>query len=128
MERQEVGDWITDNLLDTEAWERATEQRQSVAVKQAERVLSRWYPDAELTAELVAYQSVWELQGLDPALKYQKHNVKSVSDNGESVSYKDDERPVVAPDVRDLLGLTIDELAELEAEEASQRQYGGALI
>lgn len=128
MDRQSVNDWITDNLLDIEAWERASEQRQTVAVKQAERNLARWYPDAELTTEVVAYQSVWELQGLDPALKYQKHNVKTVTDNGESVSYKDGERQTVAPDVRELLGPTADELAEQEAEAAAALQYGGALI
>ncbi|MGI2294173.1 hypothetical protein [Paenibacillus sp. GXUN7292] len=128
MDRQAVNDWISENLLDTEAWQRSSEQRQSVAVKQAERVLARWYPEVELTTELVAYQSVWELQGIDPALKYQKHNVKTVADNGETVSYKDGERPVVAPDVRELLGATAEELAEIEAEEAALRQFGGALV
>lgn len=55
---QEVGDWIIDNLLDTEAWDRATEAKQSVAVKQAERNLARWYPDVELTVEIIAYQTI----------------------------------------------------------------------
>ncbi len=128
MDPAEVGGWIIANMLDAEAWLRASEQRQTVAVVQAERNLARWYPDVELSAEIVAYQSVWELQGIDPALKYQKHNVKTVTDNGETVSYKDGERPVVAPDVHALLGPTADELAELEAEEVAQRQYGGALI
>lgn len=126
MDHNDVGDWIQANLLDTDAWDRST--KHAVAVVQAERNLSRWYPDVALTVEIVAYQAIWELQGNDPALKYQKHNVKQVSDNGESVSYKDGERPVVAPDVRDLLGPTADELAELEAEEMAQRQYGGALL
>lgn len=128
MDRQEVADWIAANMLDTDAWDRGTEQRQTVAINQAERNLARWYPDVELTAEIIAYQTVWELQGIDPALKYQKHNVKTVSDNGETISYKDGERPDVAPDVRSLLGPTADELAEEEAEEAAQRQYGGALV
>ncbi|MUG45522.1 hypothetical protein [Paenibacillus woosongensis] len=128
MDRQEVADWIAANMLDTEAWDRGTEQRQTVAIKQAERNLARWYPDVVLTAEIVAYQTVWELQGIDPALKYQKHNVKTVSDNGESISYKDGERSLVAPDVRALLGSTADELAEEEAAEAAQLQYGGALV
>lgn len=128
MDRQTVNDWIADNLLDTDAWDRATEPKQNVAVKQAERNLVRWYPGVTMTDEIVAYQSVWELQGIDPALKYQKHNVKSVADNGESVSYKDGARDVVAPDVRALLGPTADEVAEQEAEEAAAAQYGGALI
>lgn len=128
MDRQEIADWIAANMLDTDAWERGTEQRQTVAIKQAERSLTRWYPDVELTAEIIAYQAVWELQGIDPALKYQKHNVKTVSDNGESVSYKDGEWPAVAPDVRSLLGPTADELAEEETAEAAQLQYGGALV
>lgn len=126
MDHLEVGKWIESNLLDTDAWDRSP--KQAVAVIQAERNLSRWYPDSELVVAIVAYQAVWELQGIDPALKYQKHNVKTVTDNGETVSYKDGERPVVAPDVRELMGATADELAELEAEEAVQRQYGGALL
>ncbi|MFD2116345.1 hypothetical protein ACFSTH_08330 [Paenibacillus yanchengensis] len=128
MDPLEVGSWIITNMLDTEAWLRASDQRQTVAVVQADRNLARWYPDIELYTEIVAYQAIWELQSIDPALKYQKHNVKQVTDNGETVSYKDVERPVVAPDVRALLGATADELAELEAEEVEQRQYGGALI
>lgn len=128
LDRQEVADWIVTNLLDTEAWERASEKKQSVAVIQAERKLSQWYPKINpMAVSIIAFQSVWELQGLDPALKYQKHNVKTVSDNGESISYKDGVRPEVAPEVRDLLGPTANELSELEAQ-ATQPQYGGALI
>ncbi|WP_247681741.1 hypothetical protein [Paenibacillus sp. Marseille-P2973] len=116
-------------MLDTDAWDRASEQKQAVAVVQAKRNLAIWYPDIHpIAVSIVAFQAVWELQGLDPALKYQKHNVKTVSDNGESISYKDGERPAVAPDVRTLLGSTADELAEEEAAEAAQKQYGGALI
>lgn len=129
MDRQEVAHWIATNLLDAEAWERASEQKQSVAVTQAERKLSQWYPKINpMAVSIIAFQSVWELQGLDPALKYQKHNVKTVSDKGESISYKDGVRPEVAPEVRELLGATAHELSELEAEQAAQRQYGGALI
>ncbi|MGG1879371.1 hypothetical protein ABDI30_17605 [Paenibacillus cisolokensis] len=129
MDPQEVGVWISANMLDTDAWDRATGPKQAVAVVQAERNLARWYPDiTPMAVSIVAFQAVWELQGIDPALKYQKHNVKTVTDNGESVSYKDGERPAVAPDVRQLLGPTADEIAEQEAEEALQKQYGGALI
>lgn len=125
MDHVEVGDWIQSNILDSDAWDRSA--KQAIAVVQAVRNLARWYPDVTLTVDVISYQSIWELQGTDPALKYQKHNVKQVSDNGESVSYKDGERPVVSPDVRDLLGATTDELAEVEAEEAAQCQYGGEL-
>lgn len=129
MDRREVADWIAANMLDSEAWDRAPEPKQGVAVVQAGRNLARWYPDiTPMAVSIVAFQAVWELQGIDPALKYQKHNVKTVSDNGESISYKDGERPDVAPDVRALLGPTADELAEKEAAEAAQRQYGGALV
>lgn len=129
MDRQEVDAWIALNMLDTDAWDRATEQKQAVAVVQAERNLARWYPDINpMAVSIIAFQAVWELQGIDPVLKYQKHNVKMVSDNGESISYKDGERSDVAPNVRELLGPTADELAEQESAEASQRQYGGALV
>lgn len=120
MDHVEVGDWIQSNILDTDAWDRSA--KQVIAVVQAERNLGRWYPDVTLTVEVVAYQSIWELQGIDPALKYQKHNVKQVSDNGESVSYKDGERPVVAPEVESILG-SIDS----DDEEVTQPQYGGVL-
>ncbi|WP_339292731.1 hypothetical protein MKY48_08670 [Paenibacillus sp. FSL W8-0187] len=129
MDPQEVGAWIMANMLDTDAWDRASDQKRIVAVVQAERNLARWYPKiSPMAVSIVAFQTVWELQGIDPALKYQKHNVKTVSDNGESISYKEEERPDVAPDVRALLGPTAAELAEKEAAEVAQRQYGGALV
>jgi hypothetical protein len=129
MDRQEVADWIAANMLDTEAWDRASEQRQTVAVVQAERNLTRWYPEiSPMAVSIIAFQAVWELQGIDPALKYLKHNVKTITDNGESVSYKDGERPAVAPDVRELLGPTADEMAASEAEEAAKQQFGGCLL
>lgn len=129
MDRQEVADWIAANMLDTDAWDRASEQKQAVAVVQAERNLARWYPEiSPMAVSIVAFQAVWELQGIDPALKYLKHNVKTITDNGESVSYKDGERPAVAPDVRELLGPTADEIAVEEAEQAAQQQFGGCLL
>ncbi|MBB6689911.1 hypothetical protein H7B90_00705 [Cohnella xylanilytica] len=128
MDRQEVADWIAANMLDTYAWDRASEHKQTVAIVQAERNLARWYPSTDLVVSLVAYQAVWELQGVDPALKYLKHNVKSIGDNGESISYKDGERDSVAPDVRELLGATAEEVAKQKAVEAAQQQYGGALV
>lgn len=123
---EEVNAWIAINVLDSEAWDKA--KKPAVAVTQAERNLARWYPAVVLTLPMVAIQAIWELQGIDPALKYQKHNVKTVTDNGESVSYKDGERPAVAPDVRDMLGPTAEELEEEEAASALQKQYGGYLL
>lgn len=129
MDRQEVADWIAANMLDTDAWDRTSEQKQAVAVVQAERNLTRWYPEiSPMAVSIVAFQAVWELQGIDPALKYLKHNVKSITDNGESVSYKDGERPEVAPDVRELLGPTADEIAAEDAEQTAQQQFGGCLL
>ena len=126
MDRATVDAWITDNLLDSDIWKRASETKQTVAVRQAERNLSRWYPGATLTVEIVAYQAVWELYGVDPVLKYQRHSVKTLQDSGETVTYKDGERSPVAPDVRSLLGPTADEIAEAEAE--SPPQFGGMLV
>ncbi|QSF42663.1 hypothetical protein [Paenibacillus tianjinensis] len=123
---EEVGAWIAVNVLDSEAWDKA--KKPAVAVTQAERNLTRWYPSIVLTVPVVGMQAIWELQGIDPALKYQKHNVKTVTDNGESVSYKDGARPAVAPDVRDMLGPTADELADEEAAADLQEQYGGYLL
>jgi hypothetical protein len=119
----EVSDWIAANVLDTDAWDRSP--KQAIAVVQAERNLARWYPTTELLVPLVAYQAIWELQGVDPALKYQKHNVKSVTDAGEQVSFKDGMRDLVAPDVRELLGATAE---ETESASTSAVQYGGCLL
>lgn len=120
---QEVGTWIAANVLDSDAWDRSN--KQAVAITQAERNLARWYPATELTVSLVAYQAIWELQGIDPALKYQKHGVKSVTDGGEQVSFKDGIRDLVAPDVRQILGPTAEELVSVQS---SDIQYGGCLL
>ncbi|NUU62695.1 hypothetical protein [Paenibacillus agri] len=122
----EVSTWIADNVLDTAAWDKLP-LKQPLAIKQAERNLTRWYPTVVLTVELVSLQAIWEMEGLDPALKYQKHSVKSVNDNGEGVTYSGI-RDVVAPDVRDLLGKTASEIAEEEAAGGTDLQYGGSLI
>lgn len=123
---EEVNLWITENVLDTDAWEKKP-LKQPLAVKQAERNLARWYPIVVQTVEVVALQAIWEMEGLDPALKYQKHGVKSVDDHGEGVSYNGIRDPV-APDVRDLLGKTASELAEDGNSEGTDLQYGGCLI
>ncbi|MEK4328917.1 hypothetical protein MKX70_24060 [Paenibacillus sp. FSL R7-0312] len=124
---EEVNLWIAENVLDTDAWDKKP-AKQPLAVKQAERNLARWYPAVVLNIEVIALQSIWEMQGLDPALKFQKHGVKSVDDHGEGVTYSGI-RDVVAPDVRDLLGKTASEIAEEEAEEdGTDLQYGGCLI
>jgi hypothetical protein len=116
----EVDAWITANVLDSAVWEKYS-AKQSVAVTQAVRNLTRWYPDEELTDELVSYQVIWELQGIDPALKYQKHGVKLVSDGQERIDYGDKVRSMVSPDVLQLLGSPDDE-------SANDKQYGGCLI
>lgn len=122
---EEVAAWIAGNVLDTEVWDKKPE-KQPLAVTQAERNLSRWYPAVELSVEAVALQAIWELQGLDPALKFQRHAVKSLTDNGEGITYNG-VRDVVAPEVRELLGKPAFELAQ-EAEDEPGPQYGGCLI
>lgn len=117
-----VNMWITLNLLDSEAWIKS--DKQPIALIQAIRNLSYWYPETVLTDELVSYQVVWELQGLDPALKYQKQGVKAVSDSGERIDYT--VRSKVAPDILDLLGIPAYEIQEEEQE--SPLQYGGFLV
>lgn len=119
---QEVGDWISANVLDASAWVNAA-AKQALAVTQAERNLVRWYPAVTLTYEHVALQAIWELQGLDPALKFQKQGVKSVTDNGEGITYG--VRDVVAPDVRQLLGAPVFEGSDGQG---SDVQYGGCLL
>lgn len=113
--------WILANVLDSKAWIDSVQK--DLAVVQASRNLIRWYPTVDLTEETIGYQAIWELQGLDPALKYQKQGVKYVSDNGERIDYLP--RDKVAPDVRDILGAPF---YELEEEEESPIQYGGALL
>lgn len=115
-----VDQWIQGNVLDRSAWDRSSEK--SIAVLQAERNLARWYPDLEITDEFVAYQAIWELQGMDPALKFQKQGVKSVSEGEDRIDYLD--RDKVAPDVREILGPPAFELIE----EAPVILEGGRLI
>ena len=108
------------NVLDKSAWEKS--EAQATAINQAVLHLERWYPDAVLDAEIVAYQSIWEVEGADPALKYQKQGVKYVSDGGERIDYS--ERNRVAPDVRDILGAPSFEIED----EAPVELYGGELV
>lgn len=119
-----VGEWIALNVLDSQAWDDTA--KKDLAVVQASRNLTRWYPDDELNVEHIAFQAIWELQGLDPALKYQKQGVKSVTDSGERIDYES--RDKVAVDVRDLLGPPIYEIEESESEEEMQPQHGGFLL
>lgn len=102
--------WIQDNVLDRKAWNDSVEK--PIALNQANRNLIRWFPDAILTDEIVAYQAIWELQGMDPALKFQKQGVKSVSEGEDRIDYL--ERDKVAPDVREILGAPAFELVEDE--------------
>jgi len=112
-----VNEWIQGNILDSSVWDESP--KQSLAVTQASRNLQRWYPNAELTDELVAYQAIWELQGIDPVLKYQKQGVKTVRDRGEEVSYG--ERGAIAPEVQELLG-------EPLGRSENDIQFGGELL
>ncbi|KON88950.1 hypothetical protein AF332_20600 [Sporosarcina globispora] len=112
--------WIQGNVLDRKAWSDSTEK--GIAVTQATRNLVRWYPDTDLTDELVAYQAIWELQGMDPALKFQKQGVKSVSEGSDRIDYST--RDKVSPDVRDTQGPPAFELIE----EAPVILEGGRLI
>jgi hypothetical protein len=105
---EEVESWIQSNVLDRKAWEDSTEK--AIAVIQASRNLTRWYPDQELTDEVVAYQAMWEVQGLDPVLKYGKQGIKSVSEGLDRIDYLN--RDKVAPDVREILGMPSYELVE----------------
>jgi hypothetical protein len=112
---EEVSVWIGENLLDASLWDSSGYTKQDKAVNQANRNLQRWYPDQTLTAAVVSFQAIWELQALDPALKFQRQGVKQVSDRGESISYGD--RDKVAPEVRDIFGAPVDQLMRLEGGE-----------
>jgi hypothetical protein len=114
------------NVLDKSSWEKAAEV-QVTAIKQATIHLERWYPIVELNAEIVAYQSIWEVEGADPALKYQKQGVKYVSDGGERIDYEKRDR--VAPDVREILGPPAFEvIEELDESEEPVELFGGELL
>jgi hypothetical protein len=95
-----VYSWILENLLDSEAWEKS--EKPDLAFIQASRNLTRWYPEAELTDEVVAYQAIWEIQGLDPVLKYQKQGIRAISEGQDRIDYVT--RDKVASEVREILG------------------------
>ncbi|WP_370221999.1 hypothetical protein [Cytobacillus sp.] len=112
--------WILGNILDRKDW--VSSEEKEIAVTQATRNLQRWYPGVLITDELLAYQAIWELQGIDPALKFQKQGVKSVSEGEDRIDYLD--RDKVAPDVREILGPPAFELIE----EAPVILEGGRLV
>jgi hypothetical protein len=92
--------WILANMLDTEAWEKT--EKKDIVVTQSLRNLTRWYPEAVLTDEIVAYQAVWEIQGLDPVLKFQKQGIRAISEGSDRIDYLT--RDKVASEVREILG------------------------
>ncbi|KYC94369.1 hypothetical protein B4102_3590 [Heyndrickxia sporothermodurans] len=118
---ESVNEWIQANVLDSKVWNDAV--KKEIAVIQASRNLQRWYPEVELTDEIVSYQAIWELQGLDPVLKYQKQGLKHISEDGDRIEFNT--RDKVSPDVRDILGTP---LYELEADEPTVILEGGMLI
>ncbi len=120
--QESVETWLIANHLESNVW--TDFERKSVAFVQAIRHLNSWYPDVEVTDEVVAYQVIWEIKGLDPVLKYSGLGVKSLTDNGERVDYGDFVRNKVAPEVHALLGLPIDEQEPPE----EVVLYGGRLI
>jgi hypothetical protein len=103
--------WIKANVLDTKAWDDAL--KKDIAVIQVNRNLKKWYPEVELTDELVGYQAIWELQELDPVLKYQKQGLKHISEDGDRIEFGKRDR--VSPDVRDILGSPLYENTEEES-------------
>lgn len=105
--QESVETWLTTNHLESNVW--TDFERKSVAFMQAIRHLNSWYPDVELTDEVIGYQVIWEIKGLDPVLKYSGLGVKSLTDNGERVDFGDFVRDKVAPEVHTLLGPPIDE-------------------
>lgn len=113
---ESVNAWIQANVLESEVWDKS--QKQELAVIQATRNLKRWYPNETLTDEIVAYQAIWEIQGVDPALKFQKQGVSSVSGDGERIDYSF--RDKVAPEVREILGG--------ESDASNVRLEGGMLL
>jgi N-acetyl-anhydromuramyl-L-alanine amidase AmpD len=114
---ESVGVWIQANILDSKAWDNSN--KQGLAITQATRNLERWYPEMELTDEVVSYQAIWEIQGTDPALKFQNQGVKSVSEGSDRIDYHT--RDKVAPEVREILGVPSYELTEVFLE-------GGSLL
>lgn len=117
----DVNTWIATNVLDTTAWDKNA-GKQAVGVTQATRNLERWYPDTKLTTEVVAHQAIWELQGLDPALKFQKQGVKQVGDRGEMIQYGT--RAKIAPEVVEILGGSY----IASSEDSGGPQFGGCLV
>ena len=119
---ESVTDWLLSNSLSFDEWDSWDSIKQGIAVTQAARNIKRWYPDIELTDEIVSLQAIWELQALDPVLKYQKHGIKHISEDGDRIEYNT--RDVVAPEVREILGSPLFELNE----EISYTLEGGSLL
>jgi hypothetical protein len=114
---ESVDPWIKANVLDSKAWDDSN--KKELAVTQATRNLERWYLEVELTDEVISYQAIWEIQGMDPALKFQKQGVRSVSEGEDRIDYLT--RDKVAPEVREILGVPSYEFAGVYLE-------GGCLL
>lgn len=120
---ESIDQWIEENLLEADVW--VSFENKPVAFIQTVRHLTSWFPDAELTVPVVAYQAIWEIKGLDPVLKYSGQGVRSLTDNQERVDYGDYVRHKVAPEVLDLLGPPIDKKTEASI---VPQLFGGRLI
>jgi hypothetical protein len=114
---ESVDVWIKANVLDSKAWDDST--KKELAVIQATRNLERWYPEVELTDEVISFQAIWEIQGMDPTLKFQKQGVRSISEGEDRIDYLS--RDKAAPEVKEILGVPSYELSEVYLE-------GGCLL
>lgn len=120
---ESIDQWIKENLLEADVW--VAFENKPVAFIQTVRHLNAWYPDADLTVPVIAYQALWEIKGLDPVLKYSGQGVRSLTDNQERVDYGDYVRQKISPEVLDLLGPPIDEKTEASI---VPQLFGGRLI
>ncbi|MFE8697977.1 hypothetical protein ACFYKT_16670 [Cytobacillus sp. FJAT-53684] len=118
---ESINTWIQANILDSKAWDDSS--KKDIAVVQAMRNIKRWFPEVVFSDEIISYQVIWELQGLDPVLKYGKQGIKHISESGDRIEYTT--RDKVAPEVREILGVP---LYELEESEPSVILEGGMLL
>ena len=90
-----VNEFISENILHSEVWDKATEVQKKKAVNQATRsliqLLGKKYPDGTIPIEHIAEQCVWILK-IDDMVQRSEMGAKYINVDGVSVSYSQKDR------------------------------------
>ena len=106
--KEQVTQYIADNVLHSKLFDVATESQKTKAINQASITLLRYLPDVykdeeSLPVEDVAEQVLWLLK-LDDSIQRAELGATGVSVDGISVQYREMDR-TIAPNILNLYGI-----------------------